>query len=119
MKIRYEVLDLFHCLRRAAFDRRSLKPRMRLQRAMSCCVYMFQGIYVKRGSMLVMASRDTASSHSLLLCILSSRSLRKIFIYIRHVDAKEMRIHYATPPLHRSLLFVARQQTTSTSASLI
>ena len=66
-----------------------------------------------------MASWDTASSYSLLLCALSSRSLRKIFIYVRHVDPKGMRIHYATPLLHRFLLFFARQQTTSTSASLI
>jgi len=64
---------------------------------MSCCVYMFQRIYVKRGSIPVMASRDTASSYSLLLCALSSRSLRKIFIYTRHVDAKGVEyimLHY-------------------------
>ena len=66
-----------------------------------------------------MASRDTSSSYSLLLCVLSSRSLRKIFVYIRYVDAKGMRMHYATPLLHRSLLFAARQQTASTFASLI
>jgi len=74
---------------------------------MSCCVYMFQRIYVKRGSILAMVSRDTASSYSLLLYVLSSRSLRKIFIYVRHVDAKGMRIYYATPLLHHSLLFAA------------
>ena len=69
--------------------------------------------------MLAMSSRDTASSYSLLLCVLSGRSSRKIFIYIRHVDAKRMRILYAKQLLHRSLLFAARQRFTSTSVSLI